>query len=356
MRTRETMKAAVTSEYGKIEWLDVPLPTITDDEVLVQVGFANICGSDMHVFHGEWAHRTSTPTIQGHEFAGTVVEIGKNIKDVAVGDRVVVDPIESCGKCPACAIGHIAACMSLKLIGIEYNGGFGQYVAAKEFMIYKVGSEISDLHAAMVEVLSIGFHACRRAGVKEGDELAIFSAGRVGQSILQAAQTKTRERIFVVDVLDERLQVAAGAFDNVVPVNALHQDPVAFIKEQTGGKGVEVAFEAVGHAVPIEGQPNPVRSAIQSMRGGGTTCVLGLYEHPLEIHMKEIIWKEGKLVASRVSHGEFADAIREMSAGHLKPEVMISKVLPASQTMEAFRLLEEDPKNHIKISLDLNCD
>lgn len=356
MSTSETMKAAVTSEYGKIEWLEVPRPTITDDDVLVQVSYANICGSDMHIFHGEWAHRTRLPAIQGHEFAGTVVEIGKNIKGVAVGDRVVVDPIEPCGKCPACAIGHISACMALRLIGIESGGGFGQYVAVKEFMIYKIGSEISDLHAAMVEVLSIGFHACRRAGIKDGDELAIFSAGRVGQSILQAAQTQTRERIFVVDVLDERLNVAARAFDNVVPVNARHCDPVAFIKEQTGGKGVEIAFEAVGHAVAIEGQPNPVRSAIQSMRNGGTTCVLGLYDHPLEIHMKEIIWKEAKLVASRVSHGEFADAIREMSAGNLKPEALISKVLPASQTMEAFRLLEEEPENHIKISLDLSCD
>ena len=349
-----TMHAAVTTEYAKIEWLEVPVPQIADDEVLVKVAYANICGSDMHIFNGEWPQRAAPPTIQGHEFSGSVVQLGKNVSSVALGDRVVVDPIQPCGQCPACGIGHSSACSSLKLIGIERNGGFGQYVAVKEFMLYPIGPEISDLHAAMVEVLSIGFHACNRAQVKAGDVLAIFSAGRVGHSILQAAQTITEEKIFVVDILQQRLDVAAAAFPNVVAINATKQDPVAFIKEQTGGKGVDIAFEAVGHDAPVAGQVNPVRSAIQAMRGGGTTCVLGLYENPVEIHMKEIIWKEGRLIASRVSHGEFVDAIREMTAGNLKPQALISAVMPASQTQEAFMRLQNEPEKYIKITLDLN--
>jgi threonine dehydrogenase-like Zn-dependent dehydrogenase len=300
------MNAAVLTEYKKIEWKSVDIPEITGNEVLIKVGYACICGSDQHVFLGEFHPRTTVPFIQGHEFAGTIVESGPEVKSFKTGDRVAVDPIIWCGQCPACKRHHYPACSTLKLVGIDLDGGFSEYMKVPETMLYKISDNISDKHAALVEVLSIGFHACKRAGVSAGDRIVIWGAGKVGQSILQAVKTKTTNTVILVDILDERLAMAKRAYSDVQTINATKVDAIETIKDLTGGEGVDIAFEAVGHTKDLPGVVNPVRGCIQAIRGGGTVCVLGLSSEPSPIVMKELIWKEGIIMTSRVSHGEFA--------------------------------------------------
>lgn len=347
------MKAAVLSEYRKIQWQEVKKPEITDSEVLVRVSYAGICGSDQHVFNGDFHPRTTLPLIQGHEFAGTIVKVGKNVTGFKQGDRVTVDPIFWCGECAACGLGHFPACKSLKLLGIDVHGGFGEYVTVKDFMSHKIEPNISDKHAALIEVLSIGFHACNRAGLKKNDTVAIFGAGKVGQSILQAAHTMTQNTIFMVDILKKRLEIAKKTYPHIYTINAQEEDPVAVIVKLTDERGVDVAFEAVGHAHSIPNRFPPVRQCVQSIRGGGTVCVLGLADEPVPMLMKEIIFKEGKIVASRVTHGEFEKTIQQMSMGHLNPDALISCEIPANRTQEAFELLENEPENYLKILLRL---
>jgi len=270
------MKAAVLTEYRKIQWLDVPKPSIKDDEVLVKVTYAGICGSDQHVFNGEFHPRTSLPLIQGHEFVGIIEETGKRIKGYKTGDRVAVDPIYWCGKCYACSIKHYPACTSLKLVGIDSDGGFGEYAVAKEFMLYKIPDTISDLHAGLVEPFSIGFHANNRASVKSGDIIAIFGAGKIGHCIMQASRTITKNSIYIVDIFENRLNLARKACPDVICINAMKENPVEAIKNYTDGRGVDVAFEAVGPAVEIEGRVHPLREAVRSIRGAGKVCAMSL--------------------------------------------------------------------------------
>lgn len=347
------MKAAVLSEYGKIEWQDVAEPVMDDDQVLVKVAYASVCGSDMHIFKGDFHPRTQPPFVPGHEFSGTVISAGKRVKNYSVGDQVTVDPIIWCGECAACKRGHYPACTSLKLLGIDMDGGFGELVVARESMLYKLPSHISLKHAALIEVLSIGFHACKRAGLKENDTAVIWGAGRIGHCILQAARVVTSGEIFMVDILDSRLQRAADNFPNVVPINLKKEDPLAIIRENTAGRGVDVAFEAVGHAQLVEDRPNPVRGCIQSIRGAGTVCVLGLSDEPASVVMQELIWKEAKIIASRVSHGEFSETIRYLNQDALKPDVLISRELHASEAQRAFVLLENEPEKYLKIILNV---
>ena len=347
------MKAAVLTSYRKFEVKELSIPEIKAGEVLVRIEFASICGSDMHVFNGDFHPRTPVPFIPGHEMAGIIELIGNEVKGYTVGDKVAIDPIIWCGKCPACLVGHYPACSSLKLIGIDLDGGFSQYVAVPESMLYKVPASVHSEHAALVEIYSIGFHANKRAGVKAGDTIAIWGAGRVGQVILQAARTKTKEKIFIVDILDSRLEIAATANENVIPINALHHNPVEVIKNHTNGNGVDIAFEAVGHAHPVEGGVNPVRGCIQSIVGGGIVCTLGLSDEPAPIVFKELIWKEGKIITSRVSHGEFAETIVQMEQGNLKPDALITEIMPVDQIQQAFELVEADPGKYLKILLDL---
>lgn len=347
------MKASVLTEYRKLEWLEVPEPAISDSEVLIKVHYAGICGSDMHVFDGEFHPRTSTPLIMGHEFGGTIVAAGGAVKNFKAGDRVAVDPIYWCGRCPACQLQHFPACTSLKLLGIDSDGGFGQFVAAREFMLFKLDDSISDRHAALVEVLAIGFHACNRAGVQAGDSLAIFGTGRIGQCILQATRTITRGKIFMVDIHPQRLARARGAYEDIITINAREQDPVEAIREQTGGRGVDIAIEAVGHAEPLAGQPHPVAQSVEVIRGAGTVCVLGMGTDPVPLIMKRLIMKEARLIASRVTHGEFSRAIEHMKRGELKPDALVSCELPVNQAQQAFEMLHREPERHLKVLLQI---
>ncbi len=345
------MNAAVLKAYGQFEWQGINIPKIQPDEVLLRVGYAGICGSDQHIFSGDFHPRTPVPFVPGHEFAGTIVEVGNAVTKYVPGDRVAVDPIIPCGECAACSVGHVSACISLKLLGVDLNGGFGEYVVAKEHMLFKLTDNISDKHAALVEVYSIGFHANNRAQTRADDTIAIWGAGRVGQVILQAARTKTDNTIFAIDILDKRLEIAQTSMPNVIPINSKKENPIEVVFDHTEGKGVDVAFEAVGHEIPVPERPHPVRGCIQSIHGGGTVCVLGLADDPAPLVMKELIWKEAKIVASRVSHGEFAESIQHLDAGNLNPNALISAEYHASHIQEAFEILEKEPENYLKILL-----
>ncbi len=340
------------NQYGHIGPAEVSEPEVGENQVLVRVNYASICGSDQHIFKGEFHPRTRLPLIPGHEFAGVVAGMGKHVEGFSAGDKVTVDPIVWCGQCAACRAGHYPACTSLKLIGIDMDGGFAEYVVADSSMIYRIPDHVPDQHAALVEILSIGFHAAARAEVGPADDVAIWGAGKVGHSILQAVKTITGGKVFIVDILQERLDLVKTGYPDVMLINAREQDPVEVIRESTSGRGVDIAFEAIGHAVHLPGH-NPVRSCINVIRGAGKVCVLGLSDEPAEILMKELIWKEARIIASRVSHGEFATAVDALSRGLLRPEIMVTDVLPLEEAMRGFEMLESDPGRHLKILLKI---
>lgn len=348
------MKAAILEKYNEFRVGEKPEPKANDNEVLVGVKFASICGSDQHLYKGDFHPRSKLPFTPGHEFAGVVEQIGKNVSGFAIGDHVAVDPIIWCGECDACKNEHYPACEKLRLLGIDQDGGFEQYLAVPPNMLYKVPKSVSHEHAALVEVYGIGFHASKRAGVKDGDRIAIYGGGKVGQCIMQAARTKTTAKLFVVDVIDGRLDIIRKSYPDVRVINARKEDPVKVIADETDGHGVDIAFEVVGHAVEIPGRVNPVRACVQSIRGGGVVCVLGLGDEPIPIVYKELIWKEATIVASRVSHGEFAEAIENLEKGNLKPDALITNILPVDQIQDAFDMLERHPEKYLKILLDLN--
>ncbi len=347
------MKAAILEKYKEFRIGEKPDPEMKESEVLVRVKFASICGSDQHLYKGDFHPRTKLPFTPGHEFAGIVDSVGGQVNGFLPGEHVAVDPIIWCGECDACKNEHYPACEKLRLLGIDQDGGFAQYISVPPGMLYKVPSSVPHEHAALVEVYGIGFHACNRAKVKTGDSIAIFGGGKVGQCVMQAARTKTKEKLFVVDIINGRLDIIRNSYPDVRVINARDEDPVEVIKRETDGHGVDVAFEVVGHGVDIPGRVNPVRGCVQSIRGGGIVCVLGLGDEPIPIVYKELIWKEAQIIASRVSHGEFAEAISHLNQGNLNPDAIITSVLPVDNIQEAFHMLEKQPEKYLKILLDL---
>lgn len=347
------MKAAVIREYGRIKMEEVKKPVLQKNYVLIKVKYASICGSDQHLFKGEFHPRTRLPLIPGHEFAGMIEAVASDVKNLAPGDNVTVDPIIWCGKCAPCKAGHFPACTSLKLVGIDLDGGFGEYVSVPSHMVYKIPGHIPDEHSALIEILSIGFHASARAELGKNDDILIVGSGKVGNSILHAAKTITTGKIFITDILDERLAIASSSFPGIHTINSRLYDPVSYVKDHTGGRGVDIAFEAVGHETRINERYNPVRTCINAIKGGGKVCVLGLSDHPSEILMKELIWKEAKIIASRVSQGEFSRAIEALSTGAINPQSMITSVLNLEDAQQGFELLDKEPGRHLKILLKI---
>ena len=350
---RINLKAVVLTKYGRLEWREIAKPDVGPGEVLLRVRYAGICGTDMHIFCGEMDGRTHLPMVPGHEFAGEIVELGQDVTGFQIGDRAVVDPIYWCGVCPACLRGHYPGCTSLKLKGIDTDGGFAEFAVVNDFMLFPVPETISDAHAALIEVLAIGFHALKRANLNAADSVLIWGAGRIGQCILQAVKTRTNAPVFIVDVLDSRLEIAKKSNPEIVTINSKREDPLQVIRE-TNRFGVDVAFEAVGHAVEVRGRPHPLRGCIQAIRGGGTVCALGLGDEPAPLLMKELIWKEGTIVASRVTHGEFEEAIQNLAKGKLNPDLLISAEYPASQAQQAFEDLVQHPEKHLKVLLNFS--
>jgi threonine dehydrogenase-like Zn-dependent dehydrogenase len=346
------MKAALLEKYRKFRLVDRDIPDPADGEVQVAVTYASICGTDMHIFNGDFHPRTPVPFVPGHEMAGQVVKTGSGVDSFGKGDQVAIDPIIWCGECPACRLGHYPACSSLKLIGIDMDGGFCQLINVDQGMLHKTSTEIPAQHLALVEIYGIGFHASRRAGIQPGDSIAIWGAGRVGQVILQAARTITDGPVFMMDLIESRLGIAASGYDRVIPVNVLETDPVKEIHRHTGGRGCDIAFEAVGHPRFPERTIQPVTGAIRSIRGGGNVCVLGLTDEPSPVVFKELIWKEAKIIASRVSHGDYPAVIDNLERKNLRPDLLISEIFPAARIQEAFELIEKDPASYLKILLE----
>jgi threonine dehydrogenase-like Zn-dependent dehydrogenase len=269
------------------------------------------------------------------------------------GDRVVVDPILSCHNCPACLSGHLNACRTLKLLGVDLGGGYGQYVAVPASRLYPLPESIPMAHAPMVEMYALGHHILERGQVQPGETVALLGAGKLGLSILDVlCHSASPGFTLVTDLQPFRLETARklGA-DVALDLNA--GDPVERILEMTGGTGVDCVIEAVGHYHLPEGQEAPLAQAVKMVRSGGRIVTTGLGEQLSAVHFKTLVLKEAQIIASRVTCGEFPRAIRMMERGLLHPDLLITAVKPLEQIAAAFAQVDREDPHTIKIVLEL---
>ena len=342
------MKAAVLINDMDMVIQDVPTPVAGDDQVLVKVNWSSICGTDLHIYLGEFKDRVTYPRILGHEFCGEVVSVGKGVTGLASGDRVTIDPIVWCNRCPACLNGHHNVCNRLKLLGVEFDGGFADYAVAGVDKVFKVPDSVSMRDAALIELYSLGVHAARKAMVEPGDRVVIFGAGRLGLAVLEVIKQTAAAWVCAVDVIDSRLEIATKMGADLV-INAAGDDPVQRILTQTDGLGVDRVIECVGTYVEISGQSGPVQQAVKISRSGGRIVVMGLGLQLTPVFWKECVFKELQIVGSRVTLGDYPRALRLMELNKFHPDLMISEVVAMDALDNAFHLLEEKPDRYLKI-------
>lgn len=347
------MKAGILYNAYDIRVGQVPEPCIKPDEVLIKSLYAGICGTDLHIYRGEFHSRVSFPAIQGHEFGGIVEEVGADVHSIAVGDRVAVDPILSCHNCTACMTGHINACQSLKLLGVDLDGGYGQYVAAPASHVFKLPDSIPMAHAPMVEMYGLGHHILQRGRVQPGETVVLLGAGKLGLSILDVlCHSASPGLTLVTDLQTFRLETARklGA-DHAL--NIAETDPVAAVMEITEGVGADCVIEAVGHFHTPDGQEPPLAQAVHMVRNGGRIVTAGLGEQLTAVHFKTLVMKEAEIIASRVTLGEFPRAIRMMAKGLLHADLLITHQMPMGAVGDAFGIVDRDQPDTIKIVLDV---
>jgi 2-desacetyl-2-hydroxyethyl bacteriochlorophyllide A dehydrogenase len=339
------MRAAVIDKAFSIELKEVSLPVINkNDEVKIKVVVTGICGSEIHAYHGTHPFRVP-PVISGHEFAGVVVEIGKEVRNVSIGDRVTVEPHYGCGVCRSCKDGDYNICKEKKILGTqEWTGSFGEYIVVPKNTIVKLPDNVSFEQGALIEPIAVGVHAVRKAGVKLGDAVAILGAGPIGLGLLLAAKSSGATKIFVTDALDYNLDIAKkmGA-TNVI--NSLKEDMSQIILKETSGEGVDKVFLAVG----IESVLN---DSFKILRRGGKLAEVALFGKKPEMEISYIQNKEINILGSNMyTRYDFEIAAEAIAANMFDTSLMISKILPIEDIKNAIKIVDEKLENVVKVLL-----
>ena len=334
------MKAVTLESPEKILLKDVAEPVVGKDEALVRIRAAGICGSDIGAYRGV-NPLVTYPRIIGHEIAGEIVEIGDNPRDLKSGDHVILDPYLYCGKCYPCTIGRTNCCENLNVIGVHVDGGMQEYVSYPKDMLVPVPKEMKWEHVPLAEPLTIGLHAIHRTNLKAGEHIAINGAGAIGILIAMSAMSYGAIPI-MVDLVDERLEFAKkNGIANTI--NILKQDLVETIRDMTGGRMAEVVVEASGANAAI-------RNTLDMVSYAGRIALTGWPKKETSLPTDIITKKELNIYGSRVSVGEFEEAIELISAGKVNAKAILSKVISIDEVPRMLMEQSDHPDRYLKIN------
>ena len=264
---------------------EVPVPTFGLRDVLVKVKVASICGTDLHIYNWDrWAQgRIHPPLIPGHEFCGEVAAFGSEVTSVKEGDFVSAEMHVACGKCLQCRTGEAHICQNVKIIGVDANGAFAEYVVIPESNIWKLDAAIPEEYASILDPLGNAVHTVL-AGEIAGRTVAITGCGPIGLFSIAVARAVGASTIFALEVNEHRRKVAKQMRADYV-LDPTKDDVRGIVKERTGGLGVDVVLEMAGH-------PDAIRIGFDIVRSGGRISLLGLTSKPIPLNFSEdIIFK-----------------------------------------------------------------
>jgi L-iditol 2-dehydrogenase len=334
------MKALTLVEYRRFAFDDVPEPELRPDSVLVAVQACGICGSDVHGMDGS-SGRRQPPIIMGHEASGIIARVGGAVKQWQPGARVTFDSTIYCGVCDFCRAGQINLCDNRRVLGVScgdyrQHGAFAQFVALPERILYRLPDSLPFEHAAMVEPLSIAFHAVRRSGVVAGDRVVVVGAGLIGLLLVQSLRLAGCGRIVAVDIAPEKLTLAKK-FGAAATVDSAQTGALQKIIELTDGRGADAVFEAVGIAPTVD-------LAVRSARKGGSVTLVGNIAPKVEFPLQICVTREITIFGSCASCGEYTDCLDALGRGAIDVAPLISAVAPLEEGAAWFdRLYRREP-------------
>ena len=336
-------KAVVLTALKTLAFEDVPMPKPAPGEILLKLEAVGVCGSDVHYYqHGRIGDFVvEYPFILGHECAGTIVELGEGVKDLAIGDRVALEPGVPCGHCEMCVSGHYNLCPDVKFFATPpYDGCLMNYVAFPAEFAFKLPENVSTVEGALVEPLAIGLNAALTGGVKLGDTVLVIGAGCIGLVSLLAAKAYGATRVIVADVLDKRLEVASRM--GAITINSKKERISEAVMRLTSGKGANVVLDCAGFS-------QTVQESVYSARANGKIVLVGLGADQIDgLPLSRISCKELTLTSIFRYKNLYPTAISAISGGFIDISGIVSNRYRFEDTPEAFRVASEQASEIVK--------
>lgn len=325
------VKAIRINEPRQLQLVDLPEPQIVEsDQVKVHIKAAGICGSDVSIYHGK-SPVAIYPRVLGHEMTGEVVEIGSDVTNTKVGDRVIVKQTESCGECYACTHGRENVCIDLKVRGVTIDGGWAEYVVAPSHSVYPFSETIDFKSAVLIEPFTIAFHGCARGRLQVDDTLLVYGAGALGSALVTVAASFGC-KIIAIDIDDEKLLQARVLGADIV-LNGNNPRLGELIREAANNYGPTVAIDSVC-------TPRSVEFLLDVLGNAGRLVTMGFDTRVSEIAQYKITAREIDIIGSRLQYNNFPQVIDLFERGVIKTEGLISHVFHYTEYEKAFALVE----------------
>ena len=330
------MKSCVITSPFHYEIREVPIPEPGDNEVLIQMKAAGVCGSDLHIYKGENPLSTY-PLVPGHENAGIVAKVGRNVTNVQPGDHVVVDLVITCGTCWQCTHGRENVCEHVLVRGSGTEGGWREYFTAPQDDVYKIDSSIPWKNAALIEPIAIGAHCTKRGRVQPDDVVFILGTGTIGTIILQACKV-IGATVICCDIDDQSLE-RAKKFGADYIINSKRQDIIQEVQKITNGHGCTIAYDSACF-------PGSLTQIMQYgiVCNAGRVVPMGFCDKPENISQADINKRELDIIGSRMSAYQFQPVAQNMAEGKYQLEGLATTFVPFSQIEKVFQNMEHpDP-------------
>lgn len=346
--TDKTMRQAVMTAPGKIEIREVSIPSVAADQVLVEMAYVGICGSDIHVYLGKHPY-TPYPVVQGHEVSGKVVAIGESVERVKIGDRVTIEPQVSCGVCYPCTHGLYNICNELKVMGFQTTGAASDYFAVSEHHIVTLPDDMDYRYGAMMEPLSVAVRAVRKAGDMTDKQVLVVGAGPIGNLVAQTAKALGAAKVMVSDVNKLRLEKALASGVDVA-VNAKEEELRSVIDREFGSdRRADVIFDCAG-------VQQAITSAVSVARKGSDIVVVAVYEGVPEVDMAYINECEIRLIGTaRYNFDDFEVAIGLVGEGKIQLSELITDEFELPEYLEAYEKIEKTPETTMKVLVHVHA-
>ncbi len=348
------MKAALWYGKNDVRVEEIVEPKVVKGSVKIKVKWCGICGSDLHEYLGGpifipvgQPHPLSgntAPVVLGHEFSGEIVEVGEGVTNFKIGERVTVEPIVACGKCPACLEGKYNLCSSLGFHGLcGSGGGFAEYTVFPEEFIHKIPDNMSYEQAALIEPMAVALHSIRMADFKAGDTALVLGSGPIGLATIECLKSAGARLVIVLQRKSVRQEYAKRAGADVV-LDPNEVDIAEEVKKLTNGVGVDASFETTGAKIGFE-------AGINSLKYEGVMVITSIWEDEISFNPNLLVFTEKKVVGTIAYRHEFPSTIALMSDGRIKAEGYITKKIHLDDIVkEGFEALTgPEKKKHVKI-------
>ncbi|MFY1614844.1 zinc-dependent alcohol dehydrogenase [Micromonospora sp. WMMD736] len=300
-------------------------------QVRIAVAYTGICGTDLHIFHGDMDARVGASAVLGHEMSGHVAAVGDGVTDLRVGQPVTVMPTRACGRCPACRRGHSHICHAMDFLGIDSPGAMQSSWTVPADLVLPLPDDLPLDRAALVEPVAVAVHDVGRAQVASGEHVVVVGGGPVGVLIAAVARERGAQ-VLLVEPDGFRRGVAAGI--GIEAVDPGPTDVVGLVNERTDGAGADVAFEVSGSAAGVG-------TAVDVLTTRGRLVMVAIHPQPRPVNLHRFFWRELELLGARLYRREdVVEAIRLVAAGVIPAQELISRVLPVAGVTDAFEALE----------------